>query len=79
MRDTNDRRFIDSLLALDGEEALRRAEAERSACSSGAAAAALAFALAAGASRALLLEYATSLDLRRDESFVGYAAVGFYK
>jgi MEMO1 family protein len=78
VRDTNDRRFIDSLLALDGAEALKRAEAERSACSSGAAVAALAFARAAGASRALLLDYATSLDVRVDESFVGYAAIGFY-
>ena len=78
VRDTNDRRFIEALLALDGDEVLRRGEAERSACSSGAAAAALSFALAAGATRAELLEYATSLELRRDESFVGYAAVAFY-
>lgn len=79
VRDTNDRRFIEALLALDGEEALRRGESERSACSSGAAAAALAFARAAGASRAELFEYSTSLDVRRDDSFVGYAALGFFR
>jgi MEMO1 family protein len=78
VRETNDRRFIESLLAMDGEEALKRAEAERSACSPGGAAAALAFARAAGAGRAELLGYATSLDARQDDSFVGYAAVGFY-
>jgi MEMO1 family protein len=79
VREVNDRRFIEALIALDGEEALERARAELSACSSGAAASALAFALAAGATRARLLEYATSLDVRRDESFVGYAALGFYE
>jgi hypothetical protein len=78
VRDTNDRRFIEALLALDGEEALRRGESERSACSSGAAAAALAFALAAGASSAELLAYATSLDVMHNDSFVGYAALGFF-
>ena len=79
VRDTNDRRFIEALLALDGAEAVARGEAERSACSPGAAAAALAFARASGASRAELFAYATSLELRRDESFVGYAALGFFK
>jgi len=79
VRGTNDRRFVDALLALDGPEALALAEAERSACSPGAAAAALAYARAAGASRAMLLDYATSLDARRDDSFVGYAAIAFYK
>lgn len=79
VRGTNDKRFIDALLALDPARALALGEAERSACSSGAAAAALAFALSGGASRARLLNYATSLDLRPDDSFVGYASVAFYR
>ena len=79
VRGSNDKRFIDAILALDGKEALSRAAAERSACSPGAAAAALAFALAAGASSATLLAYATSLDVRQDDSFVGYAAIAFHK
>ena len=79
VRDTNDRRFIEALLDMDSTEALRLAQAERSACSAGAAAAALAFARSRGASRATLLGYATSLDVRRDDSFVGYAAVAFQK
>jgi AmmeMemoRadiSam system protein B len=78
VREVNDKAFVSALLALDGREALRLGEAERAACSSGAAAAALAFALDAGATCAHLLDYATSLDLRQDESFVGYAALGFY-
>jgi MEMO1 family protein len=78
VREVNDRRFIEALLAIDGREAIARGEAERSACSAGAAAAALAYAQAAGGVRAELLEYATSLDVRRDESFVGYAALSFF-
>jgi MEMO1 family protein len=78
VRDTNDKRFIEALLALDAAEAVARGEAERSACSPGAAAAALSFALASKASSARLLAYATSLDVRRDDSFVGYAAIGFF-
>ncbi len=78
VRDTNDRRFIDALLIMDALEALHRAETERSACSAGAAVAALAFARSGGASRATLLDYATSLDVRQDDSFVGYAAIAFH-
>lgn len=79
VRGTNDKRFVDALLALDEKRALSLAEAERSACSPGAAAAALAFARAAGATGARLLGYATSLDLRPDDSFVGYSAIAFHK
>jgi len=78
VRGTNDRRFIDALLALDGPRAIELGESERSACSAGAAAAALAFALASGTSEASLLGYSTSLELRQDASFVGYAALAFY-
>jgi AmmeMemoRadiSam system protein B len=79
VRGTNDKRFIDALLGLDPARALALGETERSACSSGAAAAALAFALSGGASRARLLKYATSLEFRPDDSFVGYASVAFYR
>jgi MEMO1 family protein len=78
VRETNDRRFIEAILAMDGGQAVARGETERSACSPGAAVAALAFARASGAGRAELLGYATSLDFRRDDSFVGYAAIGFF-
>jgi AmmeMemoRadiSam system protein B len=78
VRDVNDKGFVDALLAMDGEAVLLRGEEDHSACSFGAAAAALSFAQANGAVRAELLGYASSLDVRKDESFVGYAAVGFY-
>lgn len=78
VREVNDRGFIEALLAMDAEAVLERGEEDRSACSSGAAAAALVFAAASGAARAELLAYATSLERRQDESFVGYAGVAFY-
>lgn len=78
VRETNDRRFIDALLALDIPRALKLGETERSACSAGAAAAVLAFAIASGPVEARLLGYATSLEVRKDESFVGYAAIALY-
>jgi AmmeMemoRadiSam system protein B len=77
VREVNDRRFLDALLALDGDEAVGRALRERSACSPGAAAAAVAFARAGGATGARLLHYRTSLDVMEAPSFVGYAAVAF--
>lgn len=78
VRGTNDRRFIDALLALDGPAAIELGERERSACSAGAAAAALSFAMASGSVEASLVGYATSLEVRKDASFVGYAALAFF-
>jgi AmmeMemoRadiSam system protein B len=81
VRETSDRGFIDALLALDPEAAIVRGE-KGAACSSGAAAAALAFALAAApeakAVEPKLLAYATSLEVRKAASFVGYASLAFY-
>ena len=71
----NDRRFIDSLLAMDEAGVRERGVGERSACSAGGAVAAMAFARAAGATRGELLDYRTSRDVHASESFVGYAAV----
>lgn len=77
VKEENDRAFLEALLAQDAEKALALGEATGAACSAGAAAAALAFALAAGAGGARLLGYATSLERRRDPSFVGYGALAF--
>lgn len=79
VREVNDKCFIDALLSMDCAAVLERGESDQSACSSGAAAAAIAFATASGATHAQLLGRASSLDVRKDESFVGYAAVGFYR
>jgi AmmeMemoRadiSam system protein B len=73
--EVNDRRFLEAVTALDGDEAVRLALRERSACSAGAAAAAIAFARAGGAASARVLHYRTSFDVAPASSFVGYAAV----
>ena len=75
VRDTNDRRFIESLLAMDCTAALERALRERSACSAGGALAAVSFARESGIRKGSLVRYATSLEIRPAESFVGYAGI----
>jgi AmmeMemoRadiSam system protein B len=93
VREVNDRRFIEAVLAGEPEAVLKRAEEEFSACSAGAVLGALGFTqglaegLAQGKSQAQLLAYATSVDALREEgplsdgdadSFVGYGAIGFF-
>lgn len=75
VKEVNDRGFIESLLKLDGPEALRRAGEDQSACSAGGAVAALSFARASGVKRGKLVEYLTSYDIYPDQSFVGYAGI----
>jgi AmmeMemoRadiSam system protein B len=75
VRDVNDRRFIDALVAMDEDAAREHAVAEHSACSAGGAIAAMAFARENGAARGELLAYRTSRDVHVSDSFVGYAAV----
>jgi len=75
VREVNDRRIIESMLALDIDGALDRALRERSACSIGGAAAAMSFARATGAGPGKLVGYMSSHDVHPDESFVGYAGI----
>ncbi len=75
VREVNDRRMVDRLLALDVGETLSRARRERSACSAGGAAAAMAYARARGVSSGTLVGYMTSWDVQPGESFVGYAGI----
>jgi AmmeMemoRadiSam system protein B len=77
VRDVNDRRFIESLLSMDADAAIARAEMERSACSAGGAVAAMSFAREKGCARGRLVKYATSYEVHPSDSFVGYAAVVF--
>jgi hypothetical protein len=77
VREVNDRRFIESLLAMDFDMALERALKERSACSAGGALAALSFARENGVREGKLLRYMTSFDVHPAESFVGYAGILF--
>jgi len=75
VREVNDRRLVDRLLALDVSAALERARRERSACSIGGAVAAMSFARVCGVKAGLLLGYMTSWDVQPAESFVGYAGI----
>jgi len=75
VREVNDHRFIESLLAMDFNSALERAVTERSACSAGGALAALSFAREAGIRKGELVRYSTSFDVHPAESFVGYAGI----
>ena len=75
VRDVNDRRIVERMLALDAHDSLERARRERSACSVGGAAAAMSFARASGAREGTLVGYMTSWDVQPADSFVGYAGI----
>jgi AmmeMemoRadiSam system protein B len=84
VREINDRRFIDAVLAGDPALVLSRAAEEFSACSAGAVLGVLGFVQAgvrgpAGAVSPELLAYNTSANADREipDSFVGYAAIGW--
>jgi AmmeMemoRadiSam system protein B len=75
VRDINDRRFIESCMAMDAEAAIERSLKERSACSAGGAVAAMTFARAAGSEPGRLVKYMTSHEIHPSDSFVGYAGI----
>jgi len=77
VRDENDRRFVDLALALEPGAMIAEALQSHNACCPGAAAAAARCARVLGATAGELLAYATSGDIRPDDSFVGYAAIIF--
>lgn len=79
VREVNDKRIIESLLTLNHTEAIKRALAEKSACSSGGAVAAAAFAGKKGVKEGILLDYSTSYDVLPGESFVGYGGIIYAK
>ena len=82
-KEENDRHFIDLVLALRGGELVPEAAQHRSACSSGAAAATLGAVTALGATKATLLEHATSAEVLGSKmpgdmaDSVGYAGIVF--
>ncbi len=79
VKEENDRRFIDALLALDGKTAIREALRGKNACCAGAAAATVAAVTEMGADRAAMTEYRTSHDKSPGDSFVGYSGIVFYR
>ena len=77
VRNENDRRVIDAMLALEPENVIAEARSSQNACCAGAAATAIEAAKHLGADRADELAYATSYDKSPGDSFVGYAGIVF--
>jgi AmmeMemoRadiSam system protein B len=77
VRDKNDRRVIEAMLAMQPEQVIAEALENSNACCAGAAATALAAGKALGSEKAELLAYATSYDKSPGDSFVGYVGILF--
>jgi hypothetical protein len=77
VKQENDRRMIEQMLAMNEEGILREALTAYNACCAGAVVAAVAAARAMGADHGDLVGYTTSYDKRPDDSLVGYAGVVF--
>ena len=77
VRNKNDRRVIDAMLAMDPEKVIQEGLTRQNACCSGAAATAIAAAKQLGAKKAETLAYATSYDKSPGASFVGYVGIVF--
>lgn len=75
VKEVNDKRFLDAVLKLDAMAAINAANQDQSSCSAGAPASAMTGAKKLGATKALLVGYSTSYDIRPDDSFVGYGGV----
>ncbi|MDR3334711.1 MAG: AmmeMemoRadiSam system protein B [Treponema sp.] len=84
VRDVNDRSFIHAVEEGNPEKVLEKAREDKSACSVGAVLGVMGFAQSQGTGNAELLRYGTSVDAGDPDgelpaSFVGYAALAWYK
>ena len=77
VRNENDRRVIDAMLALEPENVITEARSSQNACCAGAAATAIETAKHLGADQADELAYTTSYDKSPGDSFVGYVGIVF--
>jgi AmmeMemoRadiSam system protein B len=77
VKNSNDSRIIETMLAMDPVKVIDEALANQNACCAGAAATAIAAAGCLGAQRAQTVVYATSYDKRPADSFVGYVGIVF--
>ena len=77
VRNENDRRVIDAMLALEPEQVIAEARANQNACCAGAAATAIEAGKHLGADCADTIAYATSYDKSPGDSFVGYVGIVF--
>lgn len=75
VRDVNDRKVIDTMLAMDPEGVIREALDNQNACCPGAAAAAITAARALGAKRSKLVGYSSSYEKNPGATFVGYGGI----
>jgi hypothetical protein len=75
VRNENDRRVIDAMLAMEPEKVISEARVSQNACCAGAAATAIETARHLGAEQADKLAYATSYDKSPGDSFVGYVGI----
>ncbi len=75
VRNENDRRIIDAMLAMDSSKVIREARENQNSCCSGAVAATLAAAKQLGAVKAETDAYTTSYDKSPGNSFVGYVGI----
>ena len=75
VRNENDRRVIDAMLALEPENVIDEGLNHQNACCAGAAATAIETAKHLGADRADKIAYATSYDKSPGDSFVGYVGI----
>ena len=77
VREHNDRRVIDAIVAMAPEQVLQEGLENRNACCAGAVSAAMAAGQEMGATQGRLVAYASSYDKIPGESFVGYTGVVF--
>ncbi len=77
VRNQNDRRVIDAMLALNPEQVIEEGLRHENACCAGAAATAMAAAAHMGATHGASVAYGNSHDKSPGDSFVGYAGVVF--
>jgi AmmeMemoRadiSam system protein B len=77
VRNSNDRRVIDYMLALDPSGVIHEALANQNACCSGAVASAISAGKELGATQGKQISYATSYDKSPGDSFVGYVGIVF--
>lgn len=77
VRNENDRKVIDQMLALDAAGVIREAMTNHNACCAGAVASAISAAKELGATQGRQVAYATSYDKSPGDSFVGYVGIVF--
>ncbi|MDJ0912958.1 MAG: AmmeMemoRadiSam system protein B [Desulfobacterales bacterium] len=77
VRDDNDRKIIEAMMALDPERVIGEALTNQNACCAGAAATAIAAGKQMGSEKSHTVGYATSFDKSPGDSFVGYVGIVF--